>query len=122
MAGIHIAYKADTVAVKLGRKLSTAWKDLWKQLNRENLHFRIIRCAIATAVTVIIALLPGIRAIYGPAAYLGPLTSVLGKISWPPRQEAGRDDRSSGIGIDWDSCGNRLGHSWDIPRQFVLQI
>jgi len=26
--------KADTVMVKLDRKLSAAWKDLWQQLNR----------------------------------------------------------------------------------------
>ena len=34
MAGIHMTCKADTVMVKLDRKLSAAWKDLWQQLNR----------------------------------------------------------------------------------------
>ncbi|KAF8434433.1 hypothetical protein BGX38DRAFT_1219730 [Terfezia claveryi] len=114
MAGIHVTYKADTLAVKLGRKLSTAWKDLWTQLNRENLHFRIIRCAIATAVTVIIALLPGIKAIYGPMAYLGPLTTVF-VLGHPGRRLGGMIEAlvlgliGISVGTGWATLGTYLG-------------
>jgi Flp pilus assembly protein TadB len=38
----------------------------------------MFKCTLATTITVIIALIPAVVQVYGPAAYLAPITTVFG--------------------------------------------
>ncbi|CAL3965461.1 unnamed protein product [Diplocarpon coronariae] len=51
---------------------------LWTNLFTNHLWQRMFKITLATTITVIIALIPAIVQVYGPAAYLAPITTVFG--------------------------------------------
>ncbi|KAM3085092.1 hypothetical protein ACMFMG_003524 [Clarireedia jacksonii] len=53
-------------------------KAIWKNLQTNHLWQRILKNTLATTIAVIIAVLPAVVAVYGKAAYLGPIVTVFG--------------------------------------------
>lgn len=51
---------------------------IWSNLLTNHLWQRMLKNTIATTITVILALIPAVVAVYGKAAYLGPITTVFG--------------------------------------------
>lgn len=53
-------------------------KATWKNLFTNHLWQRMLKNTLATAITIIIALVPAVLPIYGRALYLAPITTVFG--------------------------------------------
>ncbi|KAK2630622.1 hypothetical protein QTJ16_001442 [Diplocarpon rosae] len=65
---------SKTLAQWVGKRAQAIWTNLF--LN--HLWQRMFKITLATTITVIIALIPAVVDVYGPAAYLGPITTVFG--------------------------------------------
>ncbi|KAL2060893.1 hypothetical protein VTL71DRAFT_8945 [Oculimacula yallundae] len=51
---------------------------IWTNLLTNNLWQRMFKNTLATTITVILALIPAVVRVFGPAAYLAPITTVFG--------------------------------------------
>ncbi|KAE8447787.1 hypothetical protein EG329_010181 [Mollisiaceae sp. DMI_Dod_QoI] len=67
----------------LSLKKLAAWIEkridaIWSNLLTNHLWQRMLKNTLATTITVILALIPAVVAVYGKAAYLAPITTVFG--------------------------------------------
>jgi hypothetical protein len=69
---------SSSSARKLQRWASKRAEAIWTNLQKDHLWQRMVKNTVATTITVIIALIPAVIAVYGKAAYLGPITTVFG--------------------------------------------
>jgi hypothetical protein len=51
---------------------------IWTNLNTNHLWQRMLKNILATTIAIILALIPAVVQVFGPAAYLGPITTVFG--------------------------------------------
>ncbi|KAI9055032.1 hypothetical protein LZ554_002171 [Drepanopeziza brunnea f. sp. 'monogermtubi'] len=65
-------------ADKIQRWLEKRAQAIWTNLLTNHLWQRMFKNTLATTITVIIALIPAVVQVYGPAAYLAPITTVFG--------------------------------------------
>ncbi|TVY68909.1 putative membrane protein, partial [Lachnellula suecica] len=70
--------KLKTSPKKIEEWIEKRASAIWTNLLTNHLWQRMLKNTLATTIAVIIALIPSVVAIYGKAAYLGPITTVFG--------------------------------------------
>lgn len=100
---------------------------IWKNLHTNHLWQRMVKNTLATTIAVIIALIPAVVAVYGRAAYLGPITTVFGH---PGRRFGAMAEAlvlalfGTLLGIAWTSLGGYLASlvfATNAPAAFTIK-
>jgi hypothetical protein len=89
-------------------------KAIWANLHTNNLWKRMFKNTVATTAAVIIALDPDIVRIYGPAAYLLPITTVFG--------HPGRRFGMMFEALVLATCGTLLGLGWSLLGVYLSSL
>lgn len=61
-----------------GKWVEKRGKEIWSELQANNLWQRMLKNTLATTIAVIISIIPAVVSVYGRAAYLAPITTVFG--------------------------------------------
>ncbi len=72
------ASKRQNWIAKVGEWAEKRATAIWTNLQTNHLWQRMLKNTLATTIAVILALIPAVVAVYGKAAYLGPITTVFG--------------------------------------------
>ncbi|CZT43478.1 related to Lactobacillus putative histidine protein kinase SppK [Rhynchosporium secalis] len=70
--------KRGTIPKTLEQWLKKRSEAIWTNLLTNHLWQRMFKNTLATTITVVLALIPAVIRVFGPAAYLGPITTVFG--------------------------------------------
>ncbi|KAH7312876.1 hypothetical protein BKA65DRAFT_516816 [Rhexocercosporidium sp. MPI-PUGE-AT-0058] len=76
--GAASPYDPKHVSKTLEQWVEKRAKAVWTNLLTNHLWERMLKNTLATTIAVILALIPAVVRIYGPAAYLAPITTVFG--------------------------------------------
>ncbi|KAG4434147.1 hypothetical protein IFR05_010368 [Cadophora sp. M221] len=76
--GAPSPYNPKDVSKKLEQWVEKRAKAIWANLLANHLWQRMFKNTLATTIAVILALIPAVVRVYGPAAYLAPITTVFG--------------------------------------------
>jgi hypothetical protein len=89
-------------------------KAIWANLHTNNLWKRMFKNMVATTTAVIIALDPDVVRVYGPAAYLLPITTVFG--------HPGRRFGMMFEALVLATCGTLLGLGWSLLGVYLSSL
>lgn len=119
--------KASRKLEKLEEWAAKRAEAIWTNLLTNHLWQRMLKNTLATIITVILALIPAVVAVYGKAAYLGPITTVFGH----PGRRFGMMAEAlvlaiggTLLGIAWSTFGvylSSLIYSIDKPAAYTIR-
>jgi hypothetical protein len=72
------ASERQSLVAKVGEWAEKRVTAIWTNLQTNHLWQRMLKNTLATTIAVILALIPAVVAVFGKAAYLGPITTVFG--------------------------------------------
>lgn len=115
------------VGTQFGQWVDRRTQAIWSNLLQNHLWQRMLKNTLATTISVIIALVPAVVRVYGPAAYLAPIVSVFGH----PGRRFGMMAEAlvltlSGtlVGVGWSVLGiylSSLVYASNVPAAYTIK-
>ncbi|KAH6717325.1 hypothetical protein BKA61DRAFT_601505 [Leptodontidium sp. MPI-SDFR-AT-0119] len=112
--GATSPFNPKHVSKKLEQWVEKRAKAIWTNLLANHLWQRMFKNTLATTIAVILALIPAVVRVYGPAAYLAPITTVFGH----PGRRLGMMAESLVLTV----LGSLLGVGWSVLGVYLSSL